>query len=494
MNFLPRMLTGMVVSSFGFSLLFGTGVAAAADDLAWRPAEEVATRHLAPPQNGKISKTRASKKSTATNGRLRPVAEATSVGSANRQVAHQEPVRKTVAKKKTVKRSTKTRTVQRSSKKVAQASAVKQASTKSAVRPASATQGGAPWQQQRKFGLPDNRVVRTAQRTVRGSGGYETVSTGEVILEPEASEHLGDVFGDSSCSSCGDGMCGTGCGDNCGSCNWDTSCCLPFALPAVDNFTIFGGPEAFKGPADFGRNGNFGLSIGANIAGPLRRCQNIGYQLGFRYVGSNFNGNQTGPLYDDDTRSQTFVTAGIFRRASSCCPWQWGVAYDYLRDEYHYEASLSQVRIELSRMGCFGNELGVLVMQNAKEELGLVSTAAGTSPTLIDLEAQTQYLFFIRRRFDNCGEGRLWGGVSGHGDGIVGGDLRMALTGSFAVTADFNYLFSKEDNIIAQQEDSYGIGINLVWHPRCSAREAGSNPFRQLFNVASNTTFMLRRP
>ena len=507
MNFLPRMLTGIVLGSFGLSLLMAGSTATAADALQWRSSDQKAARRLAPPQNGRISAIRSTKTSTQDEATTENQGE-------TRQVSHTQIVKKTVTTRPATKRKA-TRAPAKLAKAVA-AKPVKPRLSKTAARKASATKQAAytpsirkiaPWQQQKnaKFGLQGNRVARRPART---ASGYKTVSAGsEVILEPEEIENLGDAFSstcsDGSCgSSCG-GSCGDSCGGSCGncdgvtstcgdgSCNWDTSCCLPFGLPSIDNVTFFSGVEGFKGPVDFGANGNFGFGIGMNISGPLRSCDKIGYQVGVRYVGSNFNGYRVGGIFDDDTRSQTFITGGVFRRASSCCPWQWGVAYDYLYDEYHYEANLSQVRMELSRIGCFGNELGVLVMQRSSKDTNVTSSAF--TGTTLDLEAYTQYLFFVRRRFDSCGEGRLWGGVSGHGDGIVGADLRIPITGSVAATGGFNYMFSdKSSATTAQQEDSFGIGLNLVWHPRCKARDAGSNPLRALFDVANNQTFMVR--
>jgi len=468
MNFFPRLLTRIALGSFGLSLLMMGTTAQAAGELQWRSAGQASTQHLAPPQNGKVKNPLAQRyatKKVATSGNTKIA-----------QTSATAPVEGTTAKRTTIKRTS----AKTTSKKT---SGVRQAAVYTPT-----LRQAAPWQQRKQasFGMPG---VRMAKNTTGGVSRTRTVSDGEIIMTPEAEEHLGDAFHESSCSSCSDGSCG-GCDScsGCGSCG-DTSCCFPFMLPSLDNITVFGGPEGFKGPADAGENGNFGFGVGLNLAGPLWECQKIGYQLGGRYTRSNYNGTTLGGTYDGDDRSQTFVTAGIFRRAQSCCPWQWGIAYDYLRDDYHYEANLSQLRIELSRHACWGNELGVLVMQRIKRENGLVSRPLGT----IDIESENQYLFFLRRRFDNCGEGRLWGGVSGDSDGIVGGDFRMALNSSLALVGDFNYLFAEGDSSVAQQEDSYSIGLNLVWHPRCRAREAGSNPFRALFNVANNSTLMTRR-
>ncbi|REJ69714.1 MAG: hypothetical protein DWQ31_03695 [Planctomycetota bacterium] len=531
MNVLPRLLTKIALGSFGLSLLLATTAGSAAE-LNWRAAGPTTSQRMAPPQNDKIRGTRlhsppqrlvaneavtseeeskkaaAEEKSEQDQKRAPAKSRRPTTSNKTRQIAHTEST-KTKSTTRRVKKAAATAPAKKRATRVAKSAGqepaprVAQTKKSKGVRQASAYTPSskllAPWQRgAAAYGMPG---IRTAARTSRTLiSDDEVVPQGEIVVEPETMHGMGDIYGDSGsfgdgscCGSCGDaGCCGSCSGGSCGDCGncGDTSCCFPFILPRLDNITIFGGPEAFKGPGDLGENGDFGFGVGINAGGAIFPCHKIGYQIGYRYVGSNFNGAQFGTTFLDDTRSQSFFTAGIFRRARHCCPWQWGIAYDYLHDRYHYDADLSQVRIELSRKACWGNELGVLVMQKVDEQ-DQTDTLISTN-MLLTLEAQNQYLFFIRRQFDNCGEGRLWGGVSGDDGGIVGGDLRMPITSSLAVNAGFNYLFAEGETPFAQEQDSYGVSINLVWHPRCSARSAAKNPFRPLFDVANNNTFFTR--
>ena len=71
-------------------------------------------------------------------------------------------------------------------------------------------------------------------------------------------------------------------------------------------------------------------------------------------VQSNLDGTAT----IDDTRSQLFVTAGVFRRQMCGYGWQWGLVYDQLTDEFDEEFDAAQVRGEVSYLWR-GHELGL---------------------------------------------------------------------------------------------------------------------------------------
>ena len=110
--------------------------------------------------------------------------------------------------------------------------------------------------------------------------------------------------------------------------------------------------QAFKGPLDQGRNGNFGLDEGFNFGSALWPAARLGYQLGVEAVQSDLSGETVVGTECLPSRQQVFTTVGIFQRAIACDPWQWGVAWDYLSDHYYVNTQYSRVRarVQLCRL------------------------------------------------------------------------------------------------------------------------------------------------
>lgn len=263
---------------------------------------------------------------------------------------------------------------------------------------------------------------------------------------------------------------------------WDIGCPWNWWDELSFNF----GPHAFKGPLDQGRNGNFGFQAGVNWGGPLWHCHGIGYQLGAQGVSSNFSGNSV-EGQSDDSRNQSFLTAGIFTRAPGR-GWQLGVAFDWLEDDFYVDVSLNQLRAELSYVTFCGSEIG-----------GWVATSSETDDdeiTGLMYEATDMFAFFYRHTMPSGGEGRFWGGGTGDSDGMVGADFRVPLNNRWSLSGAVNYIIPQdgagEEGI---KEEAWGLTMNLVWHPfRPRAGHPGNNgPYRPLFNVADNTTFMVDR-
>jgi hypothetical protein len=252
--------------------------------------------------------------------------------------------------------------------------------------------------------------------------------------------------------------------------------------------SFFAGVHGFKGPADLGRNGNFGLHEGVNWGAPLGGPYGLGYQVGMQAAHSNFSGDQAAGALRTGDRDQIFFTAGIFRRAM-CRRLQWGVAYDLLHDSYHSTADFSQVRAEVSLLTQSCGDFGFWGAFGTGDDAFLFANAQ-----VVAMEPTDLYAFFYRRHFCEGGEGRLWAGVSGEGDGLLGADCSVPLGGSWALESSFTYLVPEQGlGAGAQSEESWGLGIQLVWYPGRDARCARSSPFRPLFNVADNSVFLLDR-
>ncbi len=251
-----------------------------------------------------------------------------------------------------------------------------------------------------------------------------------------------------------------------------------------ENLTLFGGVNSFKGPADQGENGNNGGNFGVNYSLPLSYYFGIGLQLGANFVESDFSGSR----FDPNERLQSFYTIGVFRRTE--CGLQYGVVGDFLQDRYYVDMNISQIRAEISWVNGCGREWGVRVAASSGDDMGI---EAGPITNL--WQATDQFVLFHRRQLQSGGEAQLWAGGTGEKDGILGGDITVPISESFAITAAVNYLIPEEGTGPGggHVTESWGLAINLVWYPGCRAHSETSNPFRPLFRVADNTSFLVDR-
>jgi hypothetical protein len=270
------------------------------------------------------------------------------------------------------------------------------------------------------------------------------------------------------------------------------------------NLAIFAGVHGYKGPRDRGANGNFGFQEGLNFGAPLGDPWGCGYQVGFAALQSNLSGYQENlPDVQDQERNrfttltadrhEYFFTAGIFRRAE-CAGWQWGVAFDMLYDTYYENANLKQIRTET---GYLFNEFFEVGYSGAYAVGGdNVSGGYTVAGRQIDgkLDATDQFVVYFRRYFENGGDGRIWGGMTGYGDGLFGADAWIPLGGSWAIQNTFNYLIPKNGKGEAggQINESWSVAFNLVWYPGRSVNCISKSCYRPLLNVADNSLFMVR--
>lgn len=274
-----------------------------------------------------------------------------------------------------------------------------------------------------------------------------------------------------SCDECGEAVC-----PDCGCHGAHCRECFRFLFRHV---AFFAGVQGFKGPMDLGLNGNFGFHEGANWSGPLGDPWHSGYQMGIRGVHSNFLGNQVNG-FDDNSRDQIFVTAGVFRRALEG-GLQGGAVFDYLHDNYYDQADLKQVRSEASLVAG-PHELGFF----GSFDVGGRIPFGRVNPTPI--QANDIYSLFYRRYFSGGGQGRIWAGASGYGEFLIGAEATVPLGSSWALENSFVYLIPDH-----QQDESWSVAFSLVWYPGRASRCVYRNPYMALFNVADNGTFLLRR-
>jgi hypothetical protein len=253
------------------------------------------------------------------------------------------------------------------------------------------------------------------------------------------------------------------------------------------DLSVFGGVHGFKGPFDQGSSGNFGVQEGLNFGAPLG-FWDWGFQVGMTAAQSNFCGDEVLNVRSAD-RNQYFFTGGIFHRAVD---WglQWGVVYDWLHDQYYADVDMKQIRSDSS-----------FLLPGGVHEIGYFGAYGTGGQNFVLLDRQLKYYifmeptdvfaFYYRHYFSGGGVGRIWGGFSGRGDGIVGAELRVPLGTSWALENRFNYLIPKQGSGQGgSTQESYGVTIQLVWYPGQSARCVESHPYRPMLNVADNTLFM----
>ena len=367
---------------------------------------------------------------------------------------------------------------------------------------------------------------RVAQRPSYDQGHMETIPVPEEsatpiqkragpvedaeVIEPGATQFEaippGSIFGNDpsgsrrGCASCGHGggAFAGDCGDSgpCDECGPDGQCDFGWEVfdgccgPFLRGLSVFAGVDGFKGPLDRGgANGNFGTNEGLNLARPLGDPWGCGYQIGANFVQSDFSGASVvtadGLSLRAPFRRQYFATAGIFRRALGR-GFQWGLAYDFLHDIYYQNANLQQIR----------SETGFVLDETY--EIGYYGAygVATDKDRVIDgkLDPTDMFVCYIRRNFENGGDGRIWGGATGNGDGLLGADLWVPLGKGFALENRINYMIPKQGRgETAQSRESWGLLVQLVWYPGQNAKCQQKNPYRPIFNVADNSLFMVDR-
>jgi hypothetical protein len=205
--------------------------------------------------------------------------------------------------------------------------------------------------------------------------------------------------------------------------------------------------------------------------------------------------NYSGASFTEDSRNQSFITAGLFRRVD----WglQGGLVVDILSDKWYYDdLSLTQLRGELSWVFPQCHELGSFFTSGLKtNDVASTLWVNGQQQTVIEEYEPTDLIaFFYRRRFEAVGggNGRVFGGFTGDGGGLLGADFNLPLTENWALKTGFTYLIPKDgNNRVAYLDEAWNVGISLVWYPG-SRKAVGNDYFRPLFDVADNGVFIPR--
>lgn len=349
--------------------------------------------------------------------------------------------------------------------------------------------------------------MTTAWRIWESETPEEAVTEGHPVLLDPFGDSSGLQTGETPCDSC------VGCNsEQCQSCGELGSECgipalepewfgPPWAWPwwyggplaAILNRTeIFIGAQGFKGSPDLGRNGNFGFHEGFNFGAPLGDPWGMGWQFGFRAAHADFAGSNITGVYDPGSRNQFFLTTGLFHRKFEC-GLQWAVVFDYLHDNYYASADLQQLRTEISwKFGC-QDEVGFWGAFSMGDDR--YSYQSGSQAVLRDVESRDLYAVFYRRALGCTGESRIYGGFSGHGNGLLGADFLLPVGDRLALEAGFAYLTPKDaTSERGLREETWAVTMSLIWYPVRGNTCAFADPFRPVLPVADNRYLIQRLP
>ncbi len=314
---------------------------------------------------------------------------------------------------------------------------------------------------------------------VDGGTYYEDASTGDLVIEEEA-----------MVGSCGaDGFCADA---TCAEC-----CLVPCGMFPLGNLELSFGVQGFTGPTNYqpmapnapflSGSGSFGFNESLNWGIPIPGFPCLGGQVGFRATHSNLSGAE----FTNETRNQVFVTAGLFRRVDVGL--QGGAVIDYLSDGWYRDADLMNVRGELSWVSNGTHDVGFWFTAGTR-----IATELGVLNQIENWESTDLFAFFYREKVgaNLDGEARMFAGFSGQSDGLIGADLRLPLTDTWALETGFSYLIPEEGRgqglNAGHVHENWNLGIGIVWYP---GRGLGhGNPYyRPLFPVAHNGNFMIER-
>ncbi len=307
-----------------------------------------------------------------------------------------------------------------------------------------------------------------------------------------------DFMGSEPSCGCNSGHCSS-CGCASGSCGCN-NCCCPLCGLLCDwwqddwdrDLTVSAGVQSFKSPVDAQNNplaGHFGYYTGANWGTPIWDAIGLGGQIGVNFFESDLTNEES---EQNEHRDQVFFTGGLFHRAVGDCGVQGGVVYDYLYDSHIpavQHATLAQVRGDLSYV-YQSRDFGFDFATSAKT---YTATEAFDGFTVSDMYRPVDtYTLHYGHRLCGGTEFRVYGGYANGLGGLVGADFDVPVADHLSLNTNFmDVIPGSRPAGESQRTESWALGIALVWHPGSCTRECCGSPYRPLFNVADNGTFIV---
>ena len=257
------------------------------------------------------------------------------------------------------------------------------------------------------------------------------------------------------------------------------------------NTQLSAGFDGMKSAIDLADPGNYGGDFAVNWGSARPVFGGLHLQAGARGVFTDLNGTVANGFETNNSRSQTFWTAGAYFRSNqfSTEGLSFGVVYDSLTDKYYRKYELRQLRTELSYTFGGGTTLGFRGAFGLNEDwCELLNLGGGLT---IDAKAKSTdyYTAFLRRAFDQGGEFTIFGGVTEQSGGIAGGSIEAPISDSFSLKCSGSYVFPKNRGFNKREEETWGMSMGLVWHLGGGARNTAATP-RPLFDVADNGSLL----
>lgn len=266
----------------------------------------------------------------------------------------------------------------------------------------------------------------------------------------------------------------------------------PVSSWLFDNLSVFSGARVFNDDINLRHKGSFSFEAGANWAGPLIVPLRLSGQLGGQVVYSNLNSSSMMPNYyfeDKQTRTQYFVTGGLFKRMESF-PLQVGIVYDWYLDETYESIQLGQIRTDLSVWTQTGIELGFRgTFPTNSKTVTLNHYDPFTNEiwhSRYDIEPRTFYSLYGKINHLTGANGMLTGGLSERGDFHCGLEYEVPITNCITAKSGISYTYLDGHHAVSNEKrENWDFWLTFVFYPHGRTSNGIHNPLRPLFDVAN---------
>ena len=277
----------------------------------------------------------------------------------------------------------------------------------------------------------------------------------------------------------------------------DTAGCDDRPPGLFDEISFFFGVDGSKQPQDFGVNAHVGGQASVNWGVPLLPEIGLGTQLGTNFT-AHANAVQVLELVGESKdRQQSYTTIGLFQRLGGTGRQLagrigWGVAWDYLNEDYYDDFDLNQWRLR----GTYGltdyDEIGVNAAIRGGGDVGVFG-----ADTPVTLRPITQGYAFWRHFYATGAQTTFWAGASeGHGENnavtgpaadaddqfLFGADVLMPLTDRMAIYGEANFMMPVDTGTV----DAF-LGVQYYVGGRRGMSRRGR--YAPMFSTASPVAF-----
>jgi hypothetical protein len=254
----------------------------------------------------------------------------------------------------------------------------------------------------------------------------------------------------------------------------------------TDNLAVFIGLEGSKQPQDLGINANMGARLGVNLGIPISRGNNIGAQAGIAFVLSDAAVHVLDQVTDVSSRTQTFVTAGVFQRGEKV---RWAAGFDVQFADYYDTFTLAQFR------GQVGTPLNDRHEVGAWFTIGMSGADAEVADTGIPVRLEPIGMIngYSSHTWPSGGRTIIWVGLAEGHDNVVltiseearsewvlnyGAALQVPLSERFAIAGAANFVTPTATGTV----DAF---LGVVWSPGGGMMKGGG-AFRPMMPVGNN--------